>query len=111
MSEEKDKNPVSTEDYLSQEAEKSVGEKKQDEDSAEGGAEEEGNSNSVSDDGGEIEGGDSRITTLQERVEELEESVLRVKAEADNIRKRAIKDVEAAHKFGKEKFVKDIFVL
>ncbi len=108
VSEEKEKDPQITENNSSQETKKSVGEQEKDEGSSEDGPVELGDSHSVSDDGCEMEDSDSRIAPLQEKIKELEESILRVKAEADNIRKRAVKDVEAAHKFGKEKFVREI---
>ena len=53
----------------------------------------------------------SKIAELKNRNKELEEALLRAKAELDNVRKRAAKDVQSAHKFGTEKFVKEILPL
>ena len=53
----------------------------------------------------------SKIAELENRNKELEEALLRAKAELDNVRKRAAKDVQSAHKFGTEKFVKEILPL
>ena len=53
----------------------------------------------------------SKIAELENRNKELEEALLRAKAELDNVRKRAAKDVQSAHKFGIEKFVKEILPL
>ena len=53
----------------------------------------------------------SKIAELENRNKELEEALLRAKAELDNVRKRAAKDVQSAHKFGAEKFVKEILPL
>ena len=53
----------------------------------------------------------SKIAALENRNKELEEALLRAKAELDNVRKRAAKDVQSAHKFGTEKFVKEILPL
>ena len=53
----------------------------------------------------------SKIVELENRNKELEEALLRAKAELDNVRKRAAKDVQSAHKFGTEKFVKEILPL
>ena len=39
------------------------------------------------------------------RIAELEEELLRARADLDNARKRAARDVEGAHKYGLEKFV------
>lgn len=53
------------------------------------------------------EGGDE-VSRLREQLEEQKEEVLRAKAEMQNIRRRADIDVEKAHKFGTEKFVKEL---
>jgi molecular chaperone GrpE len=45
------------------------------------------------------------------KVEQATEMALRMKAEADNTRKRAVKDVEHAHKYGMEKFIKELLVI
>ncbi len=52
-----------------------------------------------------------KIAELEGKNQELEEALLRAKAELDNARKRAAKDVQSAHKFGTEKFVKEILPL
>ena len=52
--------------------------------------------------------GDSEVAQLREQLEEQKEEVLRAKAEMQNIRRRADIDVEKAHKFGTEKFVKEL---
>lgn len=54
------------------------------------------------------QGGDDEVTQLREQLEEQKEEVLRTKAEMQNIRRRAEIDVEKAHKFGTEKFVKEL---
>lgn len=45
---------------------------------------------------------------LKEELEQSKEQTLRALADVQNIRRRAEQDVEKAHKFGLEKFVKDI---
>jgi len=70
--------------------------------------EDEGEDNSPTEDEAEES---SKIAELENRNKELEESLLRAKAEADNVRKRAAKDVQSAHKFGTENFVKEILPL
>ncbi len=52
-----------------------------------------------------------KISELEKRNRELEEALLRAKAESDNVRKRAAKDIQSAHKFGTEKFIKEILPL
>ena len=52
---------------------------------------------------GESEGGGA-----EEQVEKFREELLRAKAEMQNIRRRSEIDVEKAHKFGLEKFVKEL---
>ena len=52
-----------------------------------------------------------QIVNLEEKIKGLEEALLRARADSDNARKRAVKDVQAAHKFGSEKFVKEILPL
>ena len=54
------------------------------------------------------QGGDDQVAQLREQLEEQKEEVLRAKAEMQNIRRRADIDVEKAHKFGTEKFVKEL---
>ena len=47
----------------------------------------------------------AEIERLRGEVDHFREDMLRARAEVDNIRKRAARDVEAAHKFGIEKLV------
>ncbi|MBT8446912.1 MAG: nucleotide exchange factor GrpE [Gammaproteobacteria bacterium] len=47
----------------------------------------------------------AELEAASARIAELEEEVLRARAELDNAQKRARRDVEAAHKYGLEKFV------
>ncbi len=54
------------------------------------------------------QGGDDEVAQLREQLEQQKEEVLRAKAEMQNIRRRADIDVEKAHKFGTEKFVKEL---
>ncbi|MDY6840963.1 MAG: nucleotide exchange factor GrpE [Pseudomonadota bacterium] len=59
----------------------------------------------------EGEAGDSESSdaeALQARVQEFQEQVLRSQAEMQNVRRRAEIDVEKAHKFALEKFVKEL---
>ncbi|MRS17306.1 nucleotide exchange factor GrpE [Enterobacteriaceae bacterium RIT691] len=55
---------------------------------------------------------DEKIANLEAQLEEAQtrerESVLRVKAEMENLRRRTEQDVEKAHKFALEKFVNDL---
>lgn len=48
------------------------------------------------------------VTALREQVKEFQEQVLRSQAEMQNVRRRAEIDVEKAHKFALEKFVKEL---
>ncbi|WKE66560.1 nucleotide exchange factor GrpE [Gallaecimonas kandeliae] len=50
----------------------------------------------------------SEVERLEAELAEQRELVLRAKAEADNIRRRAALDVEKAHKFALEKFAGDL---
>jgi molecular chaperone GrpE len=50
----------------------------------------------------------SELDALKGKVEEYQEQVLRVQAEMQNVRRRAEIDVEKAHKFALEKFVKEL---
>lgn len=47
----------------------------------------------------------AEIERLRGEVDRFRDDMLRARAEVDNIRKRAARDVEAAHKFGLEKLV------
>jgi Molecular chaperone GrpE (heat shock protein) len=46
--------------------------------------------------------------SLETQIEELKESVLRAHADLQNVRRRAERDVESAHKYAIEKFAKDL---
>jgi molecular chaperone GrpE len=50
----------------------------------------------------------SELDALKGKVEEYQEQMLRVQAEMQNVRRRAEIDVEKAHKFALEKFVKEL---
>lgn len=51
---------------------------------------------------------EAQIEGLNDEVGQLKDQMLRVQAEAANIRRRAEIDVQNAHKFGQEKLVKDL---
>ncbi|HVN43453.1 MAG TPA: nucleotide exchange factor GrpE, partial [Steroidobacteraceae bacterium] len=48
------------------------------------------------------------LAAAEARLEEHRNSLLRALAETDNVRKRAQREVEAAHKFGVERFAADL---
>ena len=48
------------------------------------------------------------LSILREKVAELEDSALRARAEADNIQRRAAREVENARKFGVERLIRDL---
>ena len=48
------------------------------------------------------------LEALQAKVQEFQEQVLRSQAEMQNVRRRAENDVEKAHKFAVEKFVREL---
>ncbi len=50
----------------------------------------------------------AQLAALQAEVELLKDQALRSQAEAENIRRRAARDVENAHKFALEKFASDL---
>ena len=52
----------------------------------------------------EVETAEDRITALEAALEEAKASVLYVKAEGENIRRRAFDDIDKARKFALEKF-------
>lgn len=54
------------------------------------------------------ESGGSELEALQAQVKEAQDQVLRSQAEMQNVRRRAEMDVEKAHKFAVEKFVKEL---
>ena len=51
---------------------------------------------------------DEEIDKLNDEIGQLKDQMLRVQAEAANIKRRAEIDVQNAHKFGQEKIVKDL---
>ncbi len=48
------------------------------------------------------------VDSMEARVQELQDQMLRTQAEMQNVRRRAEIDVEKAHKFALEKFVKEL---
>ncbi len=58
--------------------------------------------------GVEIDSNVTEIDSLNLEVKALKEELLRSRAEIDNTRKRAEKDIAAAHKYGVERLVQDI---
>jgi molecular chaperone GrpE len=50
----------------------------------------------------------AELAAAQAEVSELKDQMLRVQADAQNIRRRAEADVEKAHKFGQEKFSREL---
>ena len=77
------------EEELNEAAETSAGDEQADGDAAKGGS------------GSEVE-------ALEAKVQEYHEQVLRSQAEMQNVRRRSEIDVEKAHKFALEKFVKEL---
>ena len=57
---------------------------------------------------GDAGGETSEVDALKDQVQELKDQVLRSQAEMQNVRRRAEIDVEKAHKFALEKFVKEL---
>jgi molecular chaperone GrpE len=57
----------------------------------------------------QLDDGDS--ASLETRVEELKEALVRSQADMQNVRRRAERDVENAHKYAVEKFVKDLLAV
>ena len=55
-----------------------------------------------------LEKANDEIKRLAEYAEEMKDEALRAKAEMENIRKRAERDVQNARKFGIEKFAKEL---
>jgi molecular chaperone GrpE len=51
---------------------------------------------------------DDKLVEALEEVEKFREAALRAQADAQNVRRRAELDVEKAHKFGVEKFAKEV---
>jgi len=54
---------------------------------------------------------DGDSASLETQVEELNEALLRTQADLQNVRRRAERDVENAHKYAVEKFVKDLLAV
>ena len=50
----------------------------------------------------------SQVTELEEKIANTMDRLLRMQAEMDNVRRRAQRDVENAHKFALEKFVTEL---
>lgn len=55
-----------------------------------------------------VKGEESEVEALRAQVKEAQEQMLRSQAEMQNVRRRAEIDVEKAHKFALEKFVKEL---
>jgi molecular chaperone GrpE len=53
-------------------------------------------------------GANSEIDAMQQQVKQANEQLLRVQAEMQNVRRRAERDVENAHKFALEKFATEL---
>ena len=51
---------------------------------------------------------EAQLEAAQAKATENWEHFLRAKAEMDNLRRRSVKDIENAHKFGMEKFVNEL---
>ena len=49
--------------------------------------------------------------SLETQVEELKEALVRAQADLQNVRRRAERDVESAHKYAVEKFTKDLLAV
>ena len=54
---------------------------------------------------------DGDSASLETQVEELKEALLRTQADMQNVRRRAERDIENAHKYAVEKFVKDLLAV
>lgn len=50
----------------------------------------------------------AEIARLSAQIGELKDELLRARAELDNTRKRAARDIEAAHKYGHERLVQEL---
>ena len=53
----------------------------------------------------------NELAQTQAEVADLKDQMLRVQAEAQNVRRRAEQDVEKAHKFGQEKFSRELLTV
>ncbi len=54
---------------------------------------------------------DDDAASLETQVEELKEALIRSQADLQNVRRRAERDLENAHKYAVEKFVKDLLAV
>ena len=70
--------------------------------------EESGAEAEVGDEGVSVELLQSQLAAAQAKVQDQQDSVLRSQAEMQNVRRRAERDVESAHKFALEKFSTDL---
>lgn len=50
----------------------------------------------------------AELAAAQDEIAQLKDQMLRVQADAQNVRRRAEQDVEKAHKFGQEKFSREL---
>ena len=57
---------------------------------------------------GEKEQPDSQVEDLQQKLSSLGEQLLREQAEMQNVRRRAQRDIESAHKYALEKFASEL---
>lgn len=57
---------------------------------------------------GETPDPENDVDSMEARMQELQDQMLRTQAEMQNVRRRAEIDVEKAHKFALEKFVKEL---
>ena len=63
----------------------------------------------TSDESADLDDGDT--ASLETQVEELKEALIRSQADLQNVRRRAERDVENAHRYAVEKFVKDLLAV
>lgn len=56
-------------------------------------------------------GVEAELAAAQEEIAQLKDQMLRVQADAQNVRRRAEADVEKAHKFGQEKFSRELLTV
>ena len=59
-------------------------------------------------DGAGADDRDERIAALEEKVAEQRDQCLRAVAELENVRRRAARDVENAHRYGVERFAREL---
>jgi molecular chaperone GrpE len=53
----------------------------------------------------------AELAAAQDEIIQLKDQMLRVQADAQNVRRRAEQDVEKAHKFGQEKFSRELLAV